>query len=670
GPGRAGQCYTSISKGPERMMTCPECGQSAPDDARFCERCGQGWSARTPAPVAGRLRPEALNPHASLKGGFEIIELISQSSVENRYRAARLRNGVAETFQLRERRGQQAANAAAIDATSRHQPASATDEPKEDPAGPRAKTTELKHPGPPANGPVQEPAAAGATTELRETASSEGAADGEGLVSVESSPQVHAQPAESEDAPASSDDLGELFGRVLALSMTIKHPAFVRAIDGFADRDRVYLVYPDEELAPFGRRRGAAKLQEHQALHAAIQVSQAISYLHRRGLRLNDVCTESLALDSEGRVRMSGLDYVTNDDEISAEPVINDGFTAPEVYRGRRADKRADVFSASALLYTFLTGERLEIESWRGEAGPVRFFPPHVVTPALEQVVRRGLLYEPKDRWATIEEFKGELVRLSGDMRIWSGAYTDVGMVREHNEDSIMSVEYLRESAVAPARAYLYVVADGMGGAAAGETASAIAVQTAREYVEPRLSSGGSGADLAALLSAALEEANLKIIEHQAAHPESRGMGSTAVSLLIAPPNAAMAWVGDSRAYLYDNGALRQISKDHSLVQRLVEIGQISAEEARSHEHKNVITRSLGARQSGAAGVEAKALRLKRGDRLVLCSDGLTAHVHDGTICEILARHHNPYEAAREMVVAANAGGGSDNISVITVFVN
>ena len=104
-------------------------------------------------------------------------------------------------------------------------------------------------------------------------------------------------------------------------------------------------------------------------------------------------------------------------------------------------------------------------------------------------------------------------------------------------------------------------------------------------------------------------------------------MGSTGVCALVTPADAAVAWVGDSRGYLMEGAALRQVTKDHSLVQRLIEIGQITAEEAHTHEHKNVITRSLGARQSGPAGAEAVALKLKRGDKLMLCSDGLTAHV-------------------------------------------
>jgi protein phosphatase len=191
-------------------------------------------------------------------------------------------------------------------------------------------------------------------------------------------------------------------------------------------------------------------------------------------------------------------------------------------------------------------------------------------------------------------------------------------------------------------------------------------VAAIRNYVESGLKAPAAP-DLRALMQEALEEANRKILEYAAAHTEAHGMGSTAVGALIVPPAAAVAWVGDSRAYLCDHSGLRQITRDHSLVQRLVEIGQITPEEARHHEHKNVIIRSLGARQGAAAGAESVALRLKRADRLLLCSDGLTAHVEDERIAEILRRHSDPYEAARELVVAANAGGGTDNVSVVVI---
>ncbi|MGH7987504.1 MAG: Stp1/IreP family PP2C-type Ser/Thr phosphatase, partial [Candidatus Binataceae bacterium] len=354
------------------------------------------------------------------------------------------------------------------------------------------------------------------------------------------------------------------------------------------------------------------------------------------------------------------------DNELQAEPIFNDGYTAPEIYRARDVDKRADLFSVAALLYTCLTGERLDSETWVEESGTIRFYPPHVVTPTLEQAARRALAFSPAQRFLNIDAFKTELIALNAIVRPQAAALTDVGMVREHNEDAVMAIAYQRDSLVEPAQNFLYVVADGMGGAEAGEIASAIAVSAMRQYVADKLAAGVV-ADLSELLRMAIEDANEKIVAYQAAHPEARGMGSTAVSALIVPPEVAIAWIGDSRAYLCDNAGLRQITKDHSLVQRLIEIGQITAEQARHHEHKNVITRSLGARQSGAAGAEALALRLKRGDRLMLCSDGLTTHVEDREISTVLRRHTDPYEAARELVVAANAGGGTDNVSVVVI---
>jgi serine/threonine protein phosphatase PrpC/serine/threonine protein kinase len=694
------------------MITCPECGQAAPDDAKFCDRCGQGLTKSVAPKVEYAIA--ALKPGAVVRGEFRIVEVIGRSALENRYRAGRTRDGAGpERVQLRERMGPTPAESA-----HEESPAGASDNdaaPREDPAGPHAKTAELKHPAPPSpadasaaapfvgvNGASVAPAPAAAAPGEAESAAgvvedaNNEAAEAPAAVAApapgaiepltleETAVAPPPRPAPAASSSASEDaaddsaghqsavredlaDLGDLFGRVLALSLTVNHPAFQHATGGFAEGGRVYLVYPDEQFVPLAQRRGGLKMSEGEAVSVAIQVCQAVSFLNRRALRLNDICPQSIAYGPGGRVKLLGLDYVSNDNELQSEPIFNDGYTAPEVYRGKRVDKRADVFSIGALLYSCLTGERLESESWRDEAGVVRFYPPHVVSPELEQVVRRALLFDPAARWPTVDALKAELVRMSGALRIRAAVMTDVGMVREHNEDATMAVEFVRQSLVGPAESHLYVVADGMGGAEAGEVASAIAVGAIRNYVESGLS-GAEAQNPTQLLTAALEEANRKIIEYQAAHPESRGMGSTAVGVLIVPPEGAVAWVGDSRVYLSDASGLRQLTRDHSLVQRLIEIGQITPEEARHHEHKNVITRSLGARQSGPAGAEGMALKLKRGDRVMLCSDGLTAHVEDKTIGEVLRRYDDPYAATRELVVAANAGGGTDNVSVIVVF--
>ena len=686
------------------MITCPECGQEAPDDAKFCDRCGQGLSkAASSISQSSVTRPTPLTAGATLKGGIEIVALTSQTSIENRYSAKRVADGKTESIALRERFGPHPAEdvveAAPVVEIAKPAPA-------EDPNGPSAKTAELKPPGAQTNGTASASAPVHASSSQAGAKASSRAGTAarptdEGIQSAveESSPAAtalaeaaeNASPDEESEAaeaavlaetqedsasddgaredetPRVGEDLGEVFGRVLALSQTISHPAFQRATEGFAENGRVYLVYADEELKPL--RGGSKRMSEAEAVAAAVQICQAISFVHRRALRLNDICPESIAVAKDGRLKLTGLDYVSNDNELQSEPIFNDGYTAPEIYRGKRVDKRADIFSAGAILYTWLTGARIPSESWREEAGPVQFYPPHVVTPRLEKAIRRAIAFNPADRWPTIDEFKAELIALGGSIRLRAAAMTDVGRVREHNEDSVLAVEYTRESMVDPAQSYLYVVADGMGGAEAGEVASAIAVQTIRSYIEARLDTArGEVINGAELLTGALEEANSKIIEYVASHPESRGMGSTGVCALVTTLDAAVAWVGDSRGYLMEGATLRQVTRDHSLVQRLVEIGQITAEEAHTHEHKNVITRSLGARQSGPAGAEAVVVKLKRGDKLLLCSDGLTAHVMDPQIRDILGRNADPYDASRELIVAANAGGGTDNISVIVVY--
>ncbi len=679
------------------MITCPECGLQSPDGAKFCDHCGRGLIATAAPAQMLATRPTPLAPGTIVKG-YEVVELIAQDSIENRYRAIRKFAGAEEKVTLRER-------IAPVREDVEEKPLEEVKPPSPQPepapaVDPHAKTAELK---PPPNMSANGETPAAAETPAEASATSEVlASDGEAGVEVAAetsepsasdapteplTPPEHSNGANGATAETASvenhatpeqefieklpdhfaDDLGDVFGRVLALSMTLAHPAFEKAISGFANDGRVYLVYPDSEAKPLSNRRGGIKMNEPDAIAIAVQVCQAVGFVHRRGLRLNDICPESVAIGADGRVKITGLNYVSNDNELESDPIFNDGYTAPEIYRGKKVDKRADVFSVGALLYSMLTGDRLQSETWREEAGPIRFYPPHVVSPSLEQAVLRAVQFNPADRWPNIDALKTELLKLSSEVKIRAAALTDVGMVRELNEDAVLALEFFRDSQVEPAQSYLYVVCDGMGGAEAGETASAIAVGTIRDYVESRLRRGETQ-NLGELLTAALEEANRLIIDYQKEHPEARGMGSTGVCAAIVPPDGAVAWVGDSRAYILEGGSLRQLTKDHSLVQRLVEIGQITAEEARHHEHKNVITRSLGARQSGPAGAEMATVKLRRGDRLLLCSDGLMAHVDDPAIAEIMKRYDDPYPIARELIAAANAGGGTDNISVIVVF--
>ena len=225
---------------------------------------------------------------------------------------------------------------------------------------------------------------------------------------------------------------------------------------------------------------------------------------------------------------------------------------------------------------------------------------------------------------------------------------TDVGRVREVNEDSF--------TVIAPET---YVVSDGMGGHAAGEVASRILVDTAKELLDrPEV----FYSEL--VLKKAVLRANDAILSQASEVPEYAGMGTTATLFHREGEQGIWAHVGDSRIYLLRGQELCQITRDHSLVEDLVENGSITREEARNHPRKNILTRAVGAEENLL--VDTGSLRLQNGDRLLLCSDGLTNMVTDAQIQEILQDGH-PMDKAAVLVQKALEAGGTDNITAIVV---
>jgi protein phosphatase len=232
------------------------------------------------------------------------------------------------------------------------------------------------------------------------------------------------------------------------------------------------------------------------------------------------------------------------------------------------------------------------------------------------------------------------------------GCATDVGLVRANNQDQLL---------VCPG---LYAVADGMGGHAAGEVASLTAVRTLRSAFE---SSTPRSADA---LAEAAKAANLAIWELARTNREMFGMGTTLVALAVVERGdgtngLAVVHIGDSRVYLLRDGTLHQVTVDHSLVQELVDDGQISEAEAAVHPQRHVLTRALGVEPT--AGVDLIDLSSDPGDRYLLCSDGLSREASDDQIASVLRRFANPSEAAKELVALAKSRGGSDNITVVVV---
>jgi protein phosphatase len=250
-------------------------------------------------------------------------------------------------------------------------------------------------------------------------------------------------------------------------------------------------------------------------------------------------------------------------------------------------------------------------------------------------------------------------------VRLRSNARTNTGRVRENNEDKVLL--WARDHFV------LAIVADGMGGAAAGEEASRIAVETIhKRLVELNIHADDTFNTMSAdILGDTLREviraANDKIVQHAVQYPELKGMGTTVTLAIIHNAYAIIGHVGDSRAYLVDgfDGNISQITSDHSFVEAMVAAGHISRAEAEDHPMKNVLYRALG--QSEEVDVDIYHSYLRSGDRLVLCSDGLTLHVKPQEIARVSLAEKRPDVTAERLIDIANERGGRDNVSVIIV---
>lgn len=234
---------------------------------------------------------------------------------------------------------------------------------------------------------------------------------------------------------------------------------------------------------------------------------------------------------------------------------------------------------------------------------------------------------------------------MSARAKLAYAALTDVGRVRAHNEDSVL------------AQPPLFVVADGLGGHEAGEVASAIAVETLRDHA-PRRADGKS-------LARAVRAANREVIRAAREGVGRAGMGTTMTAVIVEGTRLAVAHVGDSRAYLLHAKHLERLTEDHSMVADMIRRGQLTETAARYHPNRSVITRALGSDPNMVA--DSFEVDAAPGDRLLLCSDGLTSMLEDAAIEGVLGEYRDPSVAAEMLVQAANEAGGHDNISVLVI---
>jgi serine/threonine protein phosphatase PrpC len=515
-------------------------------------------------------------------------------------------------------------------------------------------------------------------------------------------PTYNAYSASSKDSPGSTftiieqrlavDDraagLSDISGQVSG-SLEEAAPAFerfglYRAIDQTVDGENIYTVFEQIQGQAIAHLDQA---DEKQARAIGIQLCSLAERFHRNGWVYNGFEPYAIVIDSDGRARLLGFDRAREAGTLVSDAPIypSRGYTAPELFDEDACyDPRSDVYSIGALLQFLLAGESLDA----GESGGL--YPVATVFPNFERVLARALAEDPNDRYRTVADLREALESLNLPVVLQAGHFTDVGLVRELNEDSVLALNLTQYYESVQTQIGLFIVSDGMGGEAAGEVASRVTVRSVAEWVTEKLISaslkstreekiaapthtGGlrlavaDGNEMATteMLRMAVVNANREVMAYARANPDERGLGATVTVTMIVDLVLTIAHVGDSRCYLLSGDRFEQLTEDHSLVQKMVNTGNLSRSEARIHPYRNVIYRSIGADEH----VEIDIIRrtLKCGDIIMLCSDGLNSMLSDDQIRDILLVNPDPYAAAKELVVAANAAGGEDNTSVIVV---
>lgn len=285
----------------------------------------------------------------------------------------------------------------------------------------------------------------------------------------------------------------------------------------------------------------------------------------------------------------------------------------------------------------------------------------------------------PHQNAVTVTALNSQSAHPSGDRRVVARVFalTDVGQTREHNEDTFLVADLESGAALsfdeghheiaADAHGLLFLVADGMGGAASGELASSMAGQLVLEGLRASWSNAATpnAGTFAEALRDATVHANTRIHQYARENPEHRGMGTTATIAGLLGDHLYLVQVGDSRGYLVRDGVAQQLTKDQSLMQRLVEAGELTPEEAEVSDRRNIILQALGPEEH--VTVDLTHQQLRSGDTLILCSDGLSGLVRGDEIGALTTTEPDVRMVCRKLVDRANARGGPDNITVIAV---
>lgn len=501
---------------------------------------------------------------------------------------------------------------------------------------------------------------------------------------IERRPGLTVQEGDASKATPAGETRPRVSGSLEEAAPAFERFGLIKPIEQAIDGDQSYVVLEHIQGQALAH---LDQINEKEARDIGLQLCALAEQFHRHGWVYNEFEPYGIVLDEDRHARLIGFDRARQAGTLVEHAPIypSRGFTAPELFLPNASyESRSDIYSIGALLLFLLSGESAGIGESQG------LYPVATVFPQFERLLAKALAEEPADRFATIADLREALTDLNLPVVLQSGHFTDVGLVRELNEDSVLALNLTQYYESVQTQIGLYIVSDGMGGEAAGEVASRVTVRAVAEWVTDKLISaslkstreekiaaptqtGGlrlavaNGHEMATteMLKLAVIAANREVIAYAAANPQERGLGATVTVAMVVGEVLTIAHVGDSRCYLLTGDQLAQLTEDHSLVQKMVNTGNLTLSEARNHPYRNVIYRSIGSDEQ--IDIDIVRRKLKSGDTLMLCSDGLNGMLGDDQIRDILLVNADPNNAAKELVVAANAAGGVDNTSVIVV---
>jgi serine/threonine protein phosphatase PrpC len=493
-----------------------------------------------------------------------------------------------------------------------------------------------------------------------------------------------------------------------SLLTALEHPSLPVLVAHFQEGDSEYLV----EEVPVGRSLWDAwddpDVSSEQKYAWLAQVADGLHALHQFHTILEGLRPDVVVIAEDGRARLTDLGDLLPLPLPTDAPVRGSLYTAPELLNGSpNIDARADLYSFGAMLYALHVGRELSEGDFDRPGQPKPFIPRFPdIHPAFGRLVTKTFRREVEARFPTDEASRedstgftelmrtlGVLGRTMDRVRLEIAAWTTTGIVRTGNEDAFALLHACESRQDDTGEMALVLLCDGMGGYEAGEVAAALAIQSLRQnlisqkpfaalagasaFADEPLSSTphpeghlAPGIDVEAckqILKAALLDANKQVFTaSRAPGSRRRGMGCTAEVVFIDGRHVVVGHVGDSRTYHLHEGRLVQLTRDQTLVNRLVELGTLSPEEAETHPRRNELQQAIGGQPTVEPGLSHGVL--KPGDWVVVCSDGLSNHINANDLKQMLLSEAQSAEmAARRLVNFTNIQGATDNATVVVI---